>query len=125
MSNFLEKIRKDRGLTLQELADAVGTSNQQIHLLEKGKRRLTWEWLQKLSNALECHPMEITEGPAEESLALTDEEKRLLQTYRNMSDQEQKMYLNMGKAYTQEKIDPETENADINKNPPEQQKELK
>lgn len=37
-----------------DLAIAAGTSQQQIDRLEKSRRRLTVEWMEKLSRALQC-----------------------------------------------------------------------
>jgi transcriptional regulator with XRE-family HTH domain len=44
------RIRKN--LTLQALAERVGTTKSQIDKLEKGERRLTVEWLQRIADAL-------------------------------------------------------------------------
>lgn len=44
---------------MQALAEEVGTSQQQIDRLEKGKRRLTIEWLQRLSDALHCEIVDL------------------------------------------------------------------
>jgi hypothetical protein len=41
------------------LADRVGTSKGQIDKLEKGQRRLTIDWLNRLAQALECHPVDL------------------------------------------------------------------
>lgn len=54
MQSKIKQLRTQKGLTMRALADTVGTSQQQIDRLEKGKRRLTIEWLEKLSTALEC-----------------------------------------------------------------------
>ena len=40
MDNRIRVLREARGLSLEELAAEVGTTNQQISLLENGKRRL-------------------------------------------------------------------------------------
>ncbi len=64
--NFIREIRKSRGLTLQQLADLIGTSNQQISNHEAGKRKLTIEWLEKYSAALKCTPADIMSGPTKE-----------------------------------------------------------
>jgi transcriptional regulator with XRE-family HTH domain len=61
--NRLRELREARGLTLAELADRVGTTNQQISHLELGKRQLTVEWLRRLGDALDCHPWAIVEPP--------------------------------------------------------------
>jgi|GEM_PF-2680401 len=50
----IKEMRLNRGLSMQALANKIGTTQQQIDRLEKGKRRLTTEWLQKLTRGLEC-----------------------------------------------------------------------
>jgi len=64
--NFIRDLRKARKLTLQQLADLVGTSNQQISNHESGKRKLTIEWLEKYSAALKCNPVDIISGQTEQ-----------------------------------------------------------
>jgi transcriptional regulator with XRE-family HTH domain len=59
--NRLRELREARGLTLEDLARLLGTTNQQISHLELGKRQLTVEWLRRLGSALECHPWAIVE----------------------------------------------------------------
>lgn len=59
MHNRIKVLRKKRGLTMQQLADAVGTSQQQVDRLEKSKRRLTVEWMEKLSRALDCEFVDL------------------------------------------------------------------
>jgi transcriptional regulator with XRE-family HTH domain len=46
-------IRTQKKLTLQTVAERAGTTKSQIHKLEKGERRLTLAWLQRIANALE------------------------------------------------------------------------
>lgn len=87
--NFLRTIRKQKNMTLQELADAVGTSNQQVSNHEAGKRKLTWEWIKRYSAALECHPLDITEGPGVDHGPKNAEEKELLDLFRQMKDKDQ------------------------------------
>lgn len=62
-SNRIRELREARGLTLEELAQRVGTTNQQISHLELGKRQLTVDWLRRLAAALECHPWSLVEEP--------------------------------------------------------------
>ncbi len=100
-ANRIRDVREDRGLTQEQLAEKTGTSNQQIGRLENRERRLTWEWIQLLANALECHPMDLVEASANAS---TDEMK-LLQTYRALSPTEQKTVANMAD-YLAEKTTP-------------------
>lgn len=57
--NRISVVRKEAGITQSELAERIGTSAQQIHKLEVGSRRLTVEWLLKISDGLECHPADL------------------------------------------------------------------
>ncbi len=53
------QLRKKKGMTMRELADAVGTSQQQIDRLEKGKRRMTLDWIYSISKALDCDLIDL------------------------------------------------------------------
>lgn len=55
MRNRLKELRKAKGLTLEALAQRVGSSNQHVSHLENGKRRLSVDWMERLATALECH----------------------------------------------------------------------
>lgn len=55
MHQKIKQIRKQRGFTMKKLAESIGTSQQQIDRLEKGKRRMTLEWMDRLSSALDCN----------------------------------------------------------------------
>lgn len=57
--NRIKEVRKSRGLTLQSLADMIGTDKSQINRLERGERRLTTEWLERLAGALGCTPADL------------------------------------------------------------------
>lgn len=59
MSNRIAELRKDRRLSLEKLADRVGTTRQQIHKLETGGRRLTQDWMEKIGTALNVSPAEL------------------------------------------------------------------
>lgn len=61
MENRIKKLRKERGLTLQELADLVypSTVSPQIMKLERGERGLDLNWMGRLSKALNCKPYEL------------------------------------------------------------------
>jgi len=56
MESPLRKMRLKRGLTTQQLADLAGTSQGQIVKLEKGLRKLTKEWAERLAPHLGCSP---------------------------------------------------------------------
>ena len=52
MSNFLKKIRTEKGLTLEELARKIGTTKATISRLETGQRQLTTKWISDLAEGL-------------------------------------------------------------------------
>lgn len=87
MDNLIRVLREARGLSLDELAAGTGTTNQQISLLENGKRRLTVEWLIRLSKALACHPWELVAGNLPEPLRPRD--IRLLDRFRGLGEHQQ------------------------------------
>jgi transcriptional regulator with XRE-family HTH domain len=49
----IRRIRKERGLTAKEFAARIGTSAPQITRLEKGQRRLTVIWLNRIAKGLD------------------------------------------------------------------------
>ncbi|MDX2103922.1 MAG: helix-turn-helix domain-containing protein [Alphaproteobacteria bacterium] len=55
----LRVLRVERGLTLDQLADSVGTTAQQIGRLERGERRLTVDWMVRLAPALGVEPKDL------------------------------------------------------------------
>jgi phage repressor protein C with HTH and peptisase S24 domain len=59
MENRIKELRRARGLTLQKLAEKAGTTNQQISRLERGERRLTTDWMERLAGALGCSPVSL------------------------------------------------------------------
>lgn len=90
-------MRKERGLTLQALADRVGASNQQISHLEKERRGLTVDWLDRIAVALDCHPFDLLEpDPALmkiNGISPKVKEKQLVLQFRQLSDEQQEAML--------------------------------
>ncbi len=70
MENRLRELRKRQGLTLEQVAQRAHTTNQQIHRLETGKRRLTHEWMVRVSRALGCHPADLLPDTAPRRVAV-------------------------------------------------------
>ena len=91
MDNRIRVLREARGLSLEALAAGAGTSNQQISLLEAGKRRLTVDWLVRLSSVLACHPWELVADDLPRPLHSQD--LRLLDRYRALSTPKQETLL--------------------------------
>jgi phage repressor protein C with HTH and peptisase S24 domain len=59
METKLRTLRRARGLTLEQLAEAAGTSHQQILRLERGERRLTVDWMVRLAPPLGVEPKDL------------------------------------------------------------------
>ncbi|WP_279639090.1 helix-turn-helix domain-containing protein [Sphingomicrobium sediminis] len=60
--NRIAELRHTRGLTQVELANLLGTTHSQISMLEAGDRRLTQDWMARLSDALGVRPGELIEA---------------------------------------------------------------
>ncbi|WP_223250729.1 helix-turn-helix domain-containing protein [Rhodanobacter denitrificans] len=90
-------LREARGLSLEALAAAAGTSNQQISLLEAGKRRLTVDWLLRISHALNCHPWELVSTDLPGSLNARD--LRLLKRFQDLTELQQTALLGVLDAF--------------------------
>src|SRR5690348_220767 len=71
--NYLRDWRLYKKLTLEELAEKVGTNKSVIHLLENEKRPLSAKWLRKLADALGTTPGRILDvNPNETSAEVLD-----------------------------------------------------
>jgi transcriptional regulator with XRE-family HTH domain len=93
MDNRIHVLREAQGLTLEALAKKIGTTNQQISLLENGQRRLTVEWLYRLSKSLKCHPWEVIDDDAPEPLGVKD--VQLLRRFRQLTALQQDALLRL------------------------------
>jgi transcriptional regulator with XRE-family HTH domain len=65
----LKQMRKERGLTLNTLAEKIGSDYQQLSRIERGKSKLSIEMLMKMANALETPLTEIVQEPVFEKKA--------------------------------------------------------
>jgi transcriptional regulator with XRE-family HTH domain len=93
VSNRIKVLREARGVSLEALAAKMGTSNQQVSLLETGKRRLTVDWLHRLARALDCHPWEVVSDNLPQPLEPRD--IRLLSRFRTLTDAQQDALLQL------------------------------
>jgi transcriptional regulator with XRE-family HTH domain len=62
VKNRIAILRKERGLTLTALATAAGTTKAQIQKLERGERRLSLEWMEKLARAMNVKISDLLPG---------------------------------------------------------------
>jgi transcriptional regulator with XRE-family HTH domain len=68
MSENIRKRRESAGLTRPQLAERVGTSVSQIVKLERGERRLTVDWMNRIGKALGVSPASLMDGTAEKGV---------------------------------------------------------
>ena len=59
MTNRIQALRKQKGLSQQALAKRIGTSGQQVGNLEAGRRKLSQDWMERLAAGLECCPADL------------------------------------------------------------------
>ena len=67
--NYLRAWRKKKGLTLEQLAEKVGTTRSVVHLLENEQRPLSAKWLRKFAEALDTTPGRILDVDPDEASA--------------------------------------------------------
>ncbi len=65
--NNIAKLRKSRGLSQQDLAELVGTTNQHISHLEGGRRSLSGRWMVAIAEKLGVQPHQLLNSSAEET----------------------------------------------------------
>jgi len=91
--NKIKAMREARALSLETLAERVGTTNQQISHLETGRRRLTAEWLQRLGRAMKCHPWMLVSDDLPSPLEPL--EIKLLEAFRGLADEQRKAFVTL------------------------------
>ncbi|GGD16679.1 hypothetical protein GCM10011587_21200 [Pyruvatibacter mobilis] len=62
MQTRIRHYRKLRGLTLQQLAERVGTTAQTVSRLETGNMTVSMDWLQRFADIFELHVADLIEG---------------------------------------------------------------
>lgn len=63
MHSRIREIRKAKGLTLQEVADRIGTTAQTVGRLETGMRTLSINWVNRIAEALDCDAADLLAIP--------------------------------------------------------------
>ena len=91
--NVLYEMRIRKKMTQKDVADATGTTANQISRLENGDRELTPKWLERLSKALNCSKGELL---GEEGIS--EEEREILDMYKNLTPEKKQAVKAMLKA---------------------------
>jgi transcriptional regulator with XRE-family HTH domain len=76
MATRIRDIRKARGLTLQALADRVGTTAQTIQRLETGNMTVSVDWLSRIGRALQLSPAQLLVGSTGQHVPVIGSVKR-------------------------------------------------
>src|SRR3990170_7474425 len=63
IGNLIRDARKHRGLTQQQLADRVSTSQSAINRIEKGHQNLSLDMLARIGSALDSEIVALGAGP--------------------------------------------------------------
>lgn len=80
-------------MTQRQIADAVGVEPDHISKLENGDRRLSPEWIERLSKVLNCSKGELL---GEEGVS--EEEREILDMYKNLTPEKKQAVKAMLKA---------------------------
>ncbi|WP_370931071.1 helix-turn-helix domain-containing protein [Bartonella sp. DGB1] len=95
-NNIIKDLRARKKLTQKDLAEKVGASQSQINYLEKGERKITKEWADKLAPALDTTPATLLSSAFG---IIKEEESRLLALFKDLKDEEKSMFLNFLENY--------------------------
>ena len=89
-SQLIKKIRKESGLTQQQLAKALQVSTILISMIESGQKPISSKMVERLSKLLKVHPSTITPSlffeNESEFKGLSGLEKNLIETGLRMQD---------------------------------------
>ena len=64
----IREFRKRRGLTLQELANRIGTTPQTVQRLETAHMTVSTDWLERFAAAFEVHPAQLIAGSPDKQI---------------------------------------------------------
>ncbi len=92
MKNSIAEIRRLKGMPLSEVAESSNTTKAQIQKLEKGERRLTLEWMERIARALGVSVVDLIPGGSSNSGSQKVDEK-ISSMLNMMSDKDKKMLL--------------------------------
>ena len=93
--NRIREFRKNRRLTQQQVADATGTTHQQIQRLELGKRQLTEFWMKRISPVFGCPPGDLMLGGR--TTGTGDQREALVACYYKMTPENRTRLLDIAK----------------------------
>lgn len=108
MARKIKQLRQERGLTLEQVADVVGVGKSTVRKWETGMiANMKRDKIASLAKALGTTPAYLmgwdesadTEKESPGKLKLTEGEKMLLDLFRQIPEDQQKVFLEMGRVY--------------------------
>ena len=91
MPNRLRELRKQRGLTQEQLGELVKATKMQVSRHERHLRGLKLEKMVDYARALDCHPAELFDEP----WAIEQDEIMFIDVYRGLHPLQQELLLKM------------------------------
>lgn len=105
--NYIKECRELAGLSLQQLAEMIGTTNQYLSMMENSRRGLGHHWIIKIANALERRASDITDGPpVEKEEEDQDDRQKMLAYYDTLSAGEKRMFSHTLKSFAEKEKQP-------------------
>lgn len=112
LPNRIREWREVRNLSQQDLADLVGCSKMQISGLERGRPQLDVIWMQRIAPHLKVTPGELLTLADNPAAGIGPEEARLLDLFRNASEEVRQQLLRVSEALTATGV-PETDQREV------------
>ena len=95
--NRVNELRRLRGLTQQQLADAVGCSKMQVSGIERGKREFSYSMMQRFAAALEVSVADLL-GVQDNPYLLSNDERDIVERMRYASPDEREQLQRVAEA---------------------------
>lgn len=91
----IKELREEKGIQAKDIADYLGVTQSAMSNYEKGKRSIDTDTLVKIAKYLNVTTdfLLLNTDPAE--IKLNDREKRLLESFNNLSKEKQEAYLKL------------------------------
>ena len=107
MARKIQELRQDRGLTLEQVATVVGVGKSTVRKWETGMiANMKRDKIAALAKALGTTPAYLMgweeakeEKNSPDQLVLTEGEKMLLDLFRQIPEDQQRVFLEMGRVY--------------------------
>lgn len=102
--NWVRHYRNMTGMTAEQLGDKVGMTKDGITLIERSERGLSIDMAKKIASALNCHYVDLYEGPNAAIAPRDSEEQKMLEQFRALPEADQKRILQTMEVWADTKI---------------------